>query len=137
MKKRALFGGYAGNCAIVLVAAAAVMVQPEDSVATPGSSSGAHYQPEACPHAPGAFLVGYVSEDAFLTAPRENVVDTFDWILMQHLAHPEEIQNDPDHSSRFTAEEATRQKLLAQPSISYIECNCTKSISNACPPTGS
>ena len=70
-----------------------------------------------CTHAPGEFLVGYVSEDAFQAAPTENVVGTFPDILAQHLAFPE-VAGDP------AAEEATRQELSAKPGVLYAEYNC-------------
>lgn len=109
--------------------AAAALAQSEESVVSPGSS-GVQYQsePEVCPHAPGEFLVGYQSEEAFLAAPQENVVDTFDSIFVQQLAYPE-IKADPNPSSRFSAEEAKRQELLARPGVSYVEYNCTVSVS--------
>ncbi|MDQ3793944.1 MAG: hypothetical protein M3341_15260 [Actinomycetota bacterium] len=72
---------------------------------------------EVCTHAPGEFLVGYASEEAFQAAPTENVVGTFPDILAQHLAFPE-VAGDP------AAEEATRQELSAQPGVLYAEYNC-------------
>jgi len=129
MKKRLMF--LAAMLAMVPVAAATVLAQSEEFVA--GSTSpGAQYQSESavCPHAPGEFLVGYVSEEAFQAAPTENVVDTFDSILVQHLAYPE-IKDIPDQSSRFVAEEARRQELLSRPGVSYVEYNCITSIAGA------
>lgn len=73
--------------------------------------------------------MGYVSEEAFLAAPQDNVVDTFDSIFVQQLVYTE-IKNDSDPSNRFAAEEATRQELLARPGVSYVEYNCVQSISN-------
>ena len=74
--------------------------------------------PGTCAHAPGGFLVGYTSEEAFQAAPTENVVGTFPEILAQHLAFPE-VTGDP------TAEEAKRQELSARPGVAYAEYNCT------------
>ncbi len=129
MKKRLLF--LAAMLAMVPLAAATVLAQSEGSVANPTSPS-IQYQSEtaSCPHAPGEFLVGYVSEEAFQTATTENVVDTFDSILVQHLAYPE-IKDIPDQSSRFVAEEARRQELLSRPGVSYVEYNCITSIAGA------
>ncbi len=84
---------------------AAVMAQSEDSIVTLGFSSGVQYQLEACPHAPGEFLVGYVCEDALSGGPTEERGESLRRDLVQHLAYPE-IKNDPDPSSRFAAEEA-------------------------------
>src|SRR5215207_4812639 len=78
--------------------------------------------PAICEHAPGEFLVGYASEEALQAAPLENVVETFTWILAQHLAF-EEIKNIPDPAERVAAEEAKRQELLARPGIAYVEYN--------------
>ncbi len=129
MKKRLMF--LVAMLGMVPVAAATVLAQSEEFVA--GSTSpGAQYQSESavCPHAPGEFLVGYVSEEAFQAAPTENVVDTFDSILVQHLAYPE-IKGIPDQSGRFAAEEARRQELLSRPGVSYVEYNCITSIAGA------
>ncbi len=129
MKKRLMF--LVAMLAMVPVAAATVLAQSEEFVA--GSTSpGAQYQSESavCPHAPGEFLVGYVSEEAFQAAPTENVVDTFHSILVQHLAYPE-IKDIPDQSGRFAAEEARRQELLSRPGVSYVEYNCITSIAGA------
>lgn len=124
MTKRLMF-----LVAMVPVATATVVAQSEDgSTVTPGSSGGQYQsETEVCPHVPGEFLVGYTSEEAFLAAPQENVIDTFDSILVQHLAY-EEIKNDPDPSSRFAAEEAKRLELLARPGVRYVEYNCVRSI---------
>ncbi len=121
----------AAMLAMVPVAAATMIAQSEESVANP-TSPGGQYQSESavCPHVPGEFLVGYVSEEAFQAAPQENVVDTFDSILVQHLAYPD-IENIPEQSSRFAAEEATRQELLSRPGVSYVEYNCITSVSSA------
>ena len=77
--------------------------------------------PGTCAHAPGEFLVGYTSEEAFQAAPTENVVGTFPEILAQHLAFPE-VAGDP------AAEEAKRQELSAQPGVAYAEYNCTAQV---------
>ncbi len=126
MSKRLIF--LVAMLAMVPVAAATVMAQSEDFVASPTSPS-VQYQSESavCPHAPGEFLVGYVSEEAFQAAPQENVIDTFDSILVQHLAYPE-INDIPDQSGRSAAEEARRQELLSRPGVSYVEYNCIASI---------
>ena len=117
---------------MVPVAAAAVLAQSEEESAVAPGSSGVQYrsEPEVCPHVPGEFLVGYDSEEAFLAAPQENVMDIFDSILVQHLASPE-IKEDPDPSSRSAAEEAKRQELLARPGVSYVEYDCVVSISGS------
>ena len=80
--------------------------------------------PGTCAHAPGEFLVGYTSEEAFQAAPTENVVGTFPEILAQHLAFPE-VAGDP------AAEEAKRQELSAQPGVAYAEYNCTAQVNQA------
>lgn len=77
-----------------------------------------------CDHAPGEFLVGYDSEEALLAAPQENVVDTIDNILVQHLVYGE-IKNEPDPAIRSAAEEAKRQELAARPGVNYVEYNCS------------
>lgn len=83
--------------------------------------------PGNCNHAAGEFLVGYASEEALGAAPGENVVETFDGILAQHLVF-EDIKNIADPASRLAAEEAKRQELAAQPSVSYAEYNCIAGI---------
>src|SRR5918998_2078164 len=80
--------------------------------------------PGTCAHAPGEFLVGYTSEEAFQAAPTENVVGTFPEILAQHLAFPE-VAGDP------AAEEAKRQELSAQPGVAYAEYNCAAQVNQA------
>ena len=77
-----------------------------------------------CAHAPGEFLVGYTSEEAFQAAPTENVIGTFPEILAQHLAFPE-VTGDP------AAEEAKRQELSARPDVAYAEYNCTAQVNQA------
>jgi hypothetical protein len=67
--------------------------------------------------------VGYTSEEALRAAPPENVVETFDGILAQHLAF-EEIKNIPDPTDRLAAEEAKRQELGSRPGVVYAEYNC-------------
>ena len=126
MSKRLMF--LAAMLVMVPLAAATVTAQSGDFVTSPTSPS-VQYQSESavCPHAPGEFLVGYVSEEAFQAAPQENVVDTFDSILVQHLAYPE-IKDIPDQTSRSAAEEARRQELLSRPGVSYVEYNCIASI---------
>ncbi len=89
----------------------------------------ANAPPGVCEHAPGEFLVGYVSEEALQAAPAENVVETFPGILVQNLSYPE-LQN-ADPASRFAAEEAKRQELLARPGVAYVEYNCIASASAA------
>ena len=79
--------------------------------------------PESCDHAAGEFLVGYVSEEALLAAPQQNVAETFDGILVQHLVY-DEIKNIPDPAGRLAAEEAKRQELAARPGVAYVEYNC-------------
>ena len=80
--------------------------------------------PGTCAHAPGEFLVGYTSEEAFQAAPTENVIGTFPEILAQHLAFPE-VTGDP------AAEEAKRQELSARPGVAYAEYNCTAQVDQA------
>jgi hypothetical protein len=76
-----------------------------------------------CDHAAGEFLVGYTSEEALQAASPENVVETLDGILAQHLAF-EEIMNIPDQAERLAAEEAKGQELGARPGVAYAEYNC-------------
>ena len=83
--------------------------------------------PGVCSHAPGEFLVGYTSEEAFRTAPTENVVGSFPEILAHHLAFPE-VAGDP------ASEEAKRQELAAQPGVAYAEYNCTAQANQAAAP---
>ena len=83
--------------------------------------------PGTCAHAPGEFLVGYTSEEAFQAAPTENVIGTFPEILAQHLAFPE-VTGDP------AAEEAKRQELSARPGVAYAEYNCTAQVNQAAAP---
>ncbi len=75
-----------------------------------------------CDHAPGEFLVGYVSEEALQAAPPENVAGNLGGIA-QHLVF-EEIKNIPDPAERLDAEEAKRQELSARPGVAYAEYNC-------------
>ena len=125
--------------ALVTMLAAAVpalAAQANDGVpagvAPPGQSEpgppGA--APGVCEHAPGEFLVGYVSEEALRAAPPENVVETLDGILAQHLAF-EEIKGIPDPAQRLAAEEAKRQQLAARPGVAYAEYNCVATIQSA------
>jgi hypothetical protein len=79
--------------------------------------------PRVCEHAAGEFLVGYVSEEALQAAPPENVVETFDGILAQHLSF-EEIKNIPDPAGQRAAEEAKKQELEDRPGVAYVEYNC-------------
>jgi hypothetical protein len=83
--------------------------------------------PGNCAHAPGEFLVGYISEEAFRAAPTENVVGAFPEILAHHLAFLE-VAGDP------VAEEAKRQELSAQPGVAYAEYNCTAQVNQAAAP---
>jgi hypothetical protein len=80
-----------------------------------------------CTHAPGEFLVGYGSEEAFQAAPTENVVGSFPEILAQHLAFPQ-VAGDA------IAEEAKRKELSAQPGVLYAEYNCAAQINQAAAP---
>jgi hypothetical protein len=109
------------------LAAQATDVVPADPAAPPGQDDPAPEPPGAapgvCDHAAGEFLVGYASEEALRAAPPENVVETFDGILAQHLAF-EEIKNIPDPAERLAAEEAKRQELGARPGVAYAEYNC-------------
>jgi len=109
------------------LAAQATDVVPEDPAAPPGQDDPASEPPGAapgvCDHAAGEFLVGYASEEALRAAPPENVVETFDGILAQHLAF-EEIKNILDPAERLAAEEAKRQELGARPGVAYAEYNC-------------
>lgn len=86
--------------------------------------------PGTCDHAAGEFLVGYVSEEALHAAPQENVAETFDGILAQHLVY-DEIKNIPDPDARLAAEEAKRQEIAARPSVAYVEYNCVAGITQA------
>lgn len=86
--------------------------------------------PGNCDHAAGEFLVGYVSEEALGAAPGENVVETFDGILAQHLVF-EDIKNIADPAARLSAEEAKRQELAAQPGVAYAEYNCIAGVNQA------
>ena len=83
--------------------------------------------PGVCSHAPGEFLVGYTSEEAFRAAPTENVVGSFPEILAHHLAFPE-VAGDP------ASEEAKRQELAAQPGVAYAEYNCAAQANQAAAP---
>jgi hypothetical protein len=83
--------------------------------------------PGVCTHAPGEFLVGYTSEEAFRAAPTENVVGSFPEILAHHLAFPE-VAGDP------ASEEAKRQELSAQPGVAYAEYNCAAQVNQAAAP---
>ena len=109
------------------LAAQAADVVPADPAAPPVQDDPAPEPPGAapgvCDHAAGEFLVGYASEEALRTAPPENVVETFDGILAQHLAF-EEIKNIPDPAERLAAEEAKRQELGTRPGVTYAEYNC-------------
>jgi hypothetical protein len=109
------------------LAAQATDVVPTDPAAPPGQDDPASEPPGAapgvCDHAAGEFLVGYASEEALRAAPPENVVETFDGILAQHLAF-EEIKNIPDPAERLAAEEAKRQELGTRPGVAYAEYNC-------------
>lgn len=109
------------------LAAQAIDVVPADPAAAPGQDDPASEPPGAtpgvCDHAAGEFLVGYASEEALRAAPPENVVETFDGILAQHLAF-EEIKNIFDPAERLAAEEAKRQELGARPGVAYAEYNC-------------
>ena len=90
--------------------------QPEPVERPPGGASG------VCDHAPGEFLVGYVSEEALQAAPPENVAGTLGGTA-QHLVF-EEIKNIPDPAERLAAEEAKRQELSTRPGVAYAEYNC-------------
>ncbi len=90
--------------------------QPEPVPGPPGAAPG------VCDHAPGEFLVGYVSEEALQAAPPENEAGTLAGIA-QHLVF-EEIKNIPDPAERLAAEEAKRQELSARPGVAYAEYNC-------------
>jgi hypothetical protein len=69
-------------------------------------------------------LIGYDSEEALRAAPQENVVNTLDSILVQHVVY-DEIKNEPDPAIRSAAEEAKRQELEARPGVNYVEYNCS------------
>ncbi len=109
------------------VPAQATNVVPQDPMAPPGQEDLAPEPPGTvpgiCDHAAGEFLVGYASEEALRAAPPENVVETFDGILAQHLAF-EEIKNILDPAERLAAEEAKRQELASRPGVAYAEYNC-------------
>lgn len=109
------------------LAAQATDVVPANPAAPPGQDGPAPEPPGAapgvCDHAAGEFLVGYASEEALRAAPPENVVETFDGILAQHLAF-EEIKSILDPAERLAAEEAKRQELGARPGVVYAEYNC-------------
>ncbi|MCA1730976.1 MAG: hypothetical protein LC751_16750, partial [Actinobacteria bacterium] len=114
--------------------AAEAPVEPltEPSAETPvepsvGPPAGA---PGTCDHAAGEFLVGYISEEALRAAPQENVAETFDGILAQHLIY-DEIKNIPDSDARLAAEEAKRQEIAARPGVAYVEYNCVAGITLA------
>lgn len=97
--------------------------QPEPVAGPPGDASG------VCDHAPGEFLVGYVSEEALQAAPPENVAGNLGGIA-QHLVF-EEIKNIPDPAERLAAEEAKRQELSTRPGVAYAEYNCVATIQAA------
>ena len=132
------------SLAMLLASVPALAAQAPDSISeedtapinqnkpTQGPPGGSPVEPPAappgiapgiCEHAPGEFLVGYASEEALQEAPPENVVETFEGILAQHLAF-EEIKNIPDLAERLAAEEVKRQELLARPGVAYVEYNC-------------
>ncbi|CAN5318437.1 hypothetical protein BH24ACT19_BH24ACT19_14670 [soil metagenome] len=96
--------------------------------AVSGDQSGSQPEPPGelgvCDHAPGEFLIGYDSEEALRAAPQENVVNTLDSILVQHVVY-DEIKNEPDPAIRSAAEEAKRQELEARPGVNYVEYNCS------------
>ncbi len=96
----------------------------EPSVGSPASVPG------NCHHVAGEFLVGYVSEEALRAAPQENVVETFDGILAQHLVF-EDIKNISDPAARLAAEEAKRQELAARSGVAYAEYNCVNQAASA------
>ncbi|MEJ7870977.1 MAG: hypothetical protein WKF67_01870, partial [Rubrobacteraceae bacterium] len=70
------------------------------------------------------------SEEALRTAPRENVAETFDGILAQHLVF-EDIKNISDPAARLAAEEAKRQELAARSGVAYAEYNCVNQAASA------
>src|SRR5918997_1174957 len=112
---------------MMLLATAPVLAAQEVPVGVPGGSpagTAPEVAPGTCAHAPGEFLVGYTSEEAFQAAPTENEVGTFPEILAQHLAFPE-VTGDP------AAEEAKRQELSARPGVAYAEYNCTVQVDQA------
>jgi hypothetical protein len=119
----------------VLSVAAALMMQLATAPVlaaqeVPGGSpagTAPEVAPGTCAHAPGEFLVGYTSEEAFQAAPTENMVGAFPEILAQHLAFPE-VMGDP------AAEEAKRQELSARPDVAYAEYNCTAQVNQAAAP---
>ncbi len=100
--------------------------EPDGTVS--GDQSGSQPEPPSelgvCDHAPGEFLVGYDSEEAMRGASQENVVNTLDSILVQHVVY-DEIKNEPDPTIRSAAEEAKRQELEARPGVNYVEYNCS------------
>ncbi len=100
--------------------------EPDGAVS--GDQSGSQPEPPSelgvCDHAPGEFLVGYDSEEAMRGASQENVVNTLDSILVQHVVY-DEIKNEPDPTMRSAAEEAKRQELEARPGVNYVEYNCS------------
>jgi hypothetical protein len=116
----------------VLSVAAALMMQLATAPVlaaqeVPGGSpagTAPEVAPGTCAHAPGEFLVGYTSEEAFQAAPTENMVGAFPEILAQHLAFPE-VMGVP------AAEEAKRQELSARPDVAYAEYNCTAQVNQA------
>jgi hypothetical protein len=112
---------------VPVLAAQATDIVPVDPAAPPGQddpvSAPPGAAPGACDHAAGESLVGYTSEEALRAAPPDNVVETFDGILAQHLAF-EEITNIPDPAERLAAEESKRQELEARPGVAYAEYNC-------------
>lgn len=111
---------------IVLLATAPGLAAQEVPGGSPAGTA-PEVTPGTCAHAPGEFLVGYTSEEAFQAAPTENVIGTFPEILAQHLAFPE-VTGDP------AAEEAKRQELSAWPDVAYAEYNCTAQVNQAAAP---
>src|SRR5215207_1602593 len=108
---------------IMLLATAPVLAAQEVPVGSPAGTA-PEVTPGICAHAPGEFLVGYTSEEAFQAAPAENLVGTFPEILAQHLAFPE-VTGDP------VAEETKRQELSARSGVAYAEYNCTAQVNQA------
>ena len=111
---------------MMLLAPAPVLAAQEVPGGSPAGTA-PEVAPGTCAHAPGEFLVGYTSEEAFQAAPTENEVGTFPEILAQHLAFPE-VTGDP------AAEEAKRQELSARPDVAYAEYNCTAQVNQAATP---
>jgi hypothetical protein len=103
---------------------------PEGSPVEPPPVGPSEIAPGICEHAPGEFLVGYASVKDLQAAPPENVVETFEGILAQHLAF-EEIKNIPDQAKRLAAEEVKKQELLARPGVVYVEYNCIAQVDQA------